>query len=1780
MCVGHQPSTKNGVNEKTIKNIKLKKTQKNEVNDDNEKKVYITIDDKRLIQEIDACEVCSYSTSKPYSSIDLELNPGEKRGWWRLNSPAEDTSKSQAFVRGAINDQQVVVMMDTGANTSIISSYSAHKLGLKPNADKIQVSGLGSQNITCKGSVMVKLTLGFRIVYRKKLIVVDIGRREKLILGMDFMTSAGIRIDAGNSKLCLPDEVMIPLVTKKIDLTFSRDRKFPSNPFMSVENEESWHLEPKDYRVIRIPKHQGRTLWVRCHKDKLLPKVKYNKGGKPTSIIYYNISNEVIYLSHHQWLGLLIKNDSLPIFDGYVRVGSDRYRGWQSLIYEADIERFIAAREQQYAEEPEPEKPAVDIPPPITVTRILKRKVPRIERWDRSVNTEICCLELEENFQETMESYSKEETQLINNDGIIEIAELESVRNEPRRYYHSGCSPSVEDLASQLTMIPEFEYTEPAPIDISEIDFGEDENTVEEKAQMEAVLEKYKSVFVDGGNGMPPPAQGVVCDIDVGNAEPVAQRSRRVPPQYLDKLLILLKDLLKAGLIVMSESEWASPIVLVVKKNKVDIRLCIDYRMVNSLTKLKTYSMPLIDDMLDNLHAINWYCSIDAASGFWAIPMTARAQKISAFICPLGHFEWTRMAQGLKNAPQLYQRILDNAIYGYVRPGTGWESCDKFKTKQQLTNEQNQSIFDTMESMDIANNQDIFHHGIPERIGFTPILNNMRRSFIDDIMYGRETWNEVVRSTEKLLDRFKECKISLGLKKCFFGKKQVEMLSHLISSDGIEAKPKNIEVIKSLPFPNSLKSTQSFLGMLNYYSRFIENFSTMAAILYELKEDDFRQNNIEKLEKARISFELLKQAITSTPLLKHLDPAKVPIITVYANEWAIGATLCQDYDGTLFPIRYTSRILKESEIKYHPAEKEILALLRMLKVYEPSLIDKHIQVRTKYSTMGWIFKNTSETGRLLNWAILLSPWELEIIRDPESKFPLSALTAAAEVILKKSDRDETLELVDILPRIAPQRASKGCKIIEPYRWLSRTYEGYIGSFDGSIVPETKGGYGSYGAIIWKVPEWKVVVAVTGFLEKATVNEAEYKGMIAVVTEAINLGIKDITIFGDSRIAIQQTNDTIRCNKTNLQVLMNQVNKLKEQFSSIKIIHIARKYNAAADHLATIAKDAKAGGLVPIDKYDELVSINTLPNGVYEPEGINDKPSIADAEVLEVINDPADVLKLSSERRKRISKAQDEEEELFNIKQLLRNQPLPRDVYNSLKINHIRNHYGLGEDEILYYYSTPAGTQRRPFEVIRLVVPDTLKTEFLSHYHDGLQGGHQGTTRTYHRMRREVYWKNMYADIENYVKSCLDCNTSRGRPDSIGASPGNILPTRPFQVVSMDFITPLPMSGRGNSSLLMFQCMFSGYVTCKAMSSINSSDVAEAYMEKIFIPFGASDSIRHDRDPKFMSDVFRKFNRLVKQNQIATLAYRPQANGQQERSIQTVSKSIKVYIEDINQNDWDEYADALMFAINSSYDTTRRDTPFYIVYGWDPKSTLEMVSSLNIRRYSKQELREELAGPAAWRRRIYRHHQMAITTARVLQEEKKRERADRHNDGLRRTVNYEEGERVWLYIDQVKEGYSRKLAHRWHGPFRINRKIDDVTYELIIPERRFYRFHPRVHVSRLKKCHERWDRPTIPLTVNDNERFDFDEELLPEDSFLRELADDEYEVIGILDKRIKNSTRNSGRKVQYKVQWAGDYEPTWEDVDNLTCMGLIADYCRRTRQENSYAQARVAEEREQ
>ena len=198
------------------------------------------------------------------------------------------------------------------------------------------------------------------------------------------------------------------------------------------------------------------------------------------------------------------------------------------------------------------------------------------------------------------------------------------------------------------------------------------------------------------------------------------------------------------------------------------------------------YPMPLISELLQDMDKAMWYCSLDIASGFWVVEMIERARSISAFITPSGLFEWLRMPFGLKNAPQIYQRLIDNSLYGYLKIGAGKD----------------------VNATDHPKSTDVFTKGEPETDQAPSVLG--RRSYIDDILIPATSWISLYDKVERLLTVCDRWNLLISLTKRFWGRSKVEYLGHQVSLAGLEANPKDLGSLVKIPFPTTSRSMQSF----------------------------------------------------------------------------------------------------------------------------------------------------------------------------------------------------------------------------------------------------------------------------------------------------------------------------------------------------------------------------------------------------------------------------------------------------------------------------------------------------------------------------------------------------------------------------------------------------------------------------------------------------------------------------------------------------------------------------------------------------------------------------------------------------------------------------------------------------------------------------------------------------------------------------------------------------------------------------------------------------------
>ncbi|OWZ15821.1 hypothetical protein PHMEG_00010468 [Phytophthora megakarya] len=261
---------------------------------------------------------------------------------------------------------------------------------------------------------------------------------------------------------------------------------------------------------------------------------------------------------------------------------------------------------------------------------------------------------------------------------------------------------------------------------------------------------------------------------------------------------------------------------------------------------------------------------------------------------------------------------------------------------------------------------------------------------------------------------------------------------------------------------------------------------------------------------------------------------------------------------------------------YHRAEKEVLALLLLLKTCYAQLAGCTLHVYTRFSTLEWITKSKSLFGRAVQWAVLLSPWHLIVqwIKEKDCAFTRLLQSTVTNFV----DIDDSLKLI-----APPQKGSPTARI-DPqllYAKLPLDYSGLVVSFDCSAKTEKNGGYGSCAWAVWRLPEWTIVLATSAYMESTTVDVAEYTGM--------DNGACNPTILG-----------VTACRKETLMAQLNYHKELTSKLKSVKYLRILREFNATADSLATEALESKTSKVVLDESRKlELVGLNRIREVIYD-----------------------------------------------------------------------------------------------------------------------------------------------------------------------------------------------------------------------------------------------------------------------------------------------------------------------------------------------------------------------------------------------------------------------------------------------------------------------------------------------------------------------------------------------------------------------------------------------------
>nr|XP_057906640.1 uncharacterized protein LOC131104002 [Doryrhamphus excisus]XP_057906648.1 uncharacterized protein LOC131104002 [Doryrhamphus excisus] len=502
---------------------------------------------------------------------------------------------------------------------------------------------------------------------------------------------------------------------------------------------------------------------------------------------------------------------------------------------------------------------------------------------------------------------------------------------------HMYLTDAVTTITPSKTAAQEF--------DANLIDFGDSPVTEEWKRRLRKKLSTRSSVFSlhEWDVGL---AKDVKHTIRMSDPRPFRERSRRLAPADVEDVRKHLQDLLRAGIIKESRSPYASPIVIVRKKNGA-VRMCIDYRLLNSRTIPDQYTTPCIDDVLDSMTGSKWFSVLDLRSGYYQIAMAEEDKEKTAFICPLGFFQFERMPQGITGAPATFQRLMEKAV------------------------------------------------------GDMNLLEVL--VYLDDLIVFGRTLEEHEERLLKVLDRLAEVGLKISVDKCQFCLPKVQYLGHIVSADGVSPDPAKVEVVTNWPQPTHLKALQSFLGFCGYYRRFIANYSAIVRPLSELTKGYAPRQKSMKLEKDSTkaylkesepfgerwdkscteAFRQIIHCLTHAPVLAFADPNKPYILHVDASLKGLGSVLYQQHSEGLRPVAFASRKLKPPERNYAIHQLEFLSLKwAIVDKFHDYLYGARFTVRTDNNPLTYVLSTAKLSAVGHRWLSALSTYDFDVQYRP------------------------------------------------------------------------------------------------------------------------------------------------------------------------------------------------------------------------------------------------------------------------------------------------------------------------------------------------------------------------------------------------------------------------------------------------------------------------------------------------------------------------------------------------------------------------------------------------------------------------------------------------------------------------------------------------------------------------------------------------------------------------------------------------------------------------------
>ena len=433
---------------------------------------------------------------------------------------------------------------------------------------------------------------------------------------------------------------------------------------------------------------------------------------------------------------------------------------------------------------------------------------------------------------------------------------------------------------------------------------------------------EFQDVFTAPAEGTLPEHGTFDHEINtIEGTEPTFKPIYQLSPKESETLKEYIDENLKKGYIRASKSPAGYPIIFVPKKDG-SLRLCVDYRHLNSITIKDRHPLPLIHEIQDRIQGAKYFSKYDITNAYHRIRIKPGHEWKTAFRTKYGHYEYLVMPFGLTNAPATFQRFIFSVLEEYL---------------------------------------DIF------------VV-----AYLDDILVFSKTLEDHVKHNKLVLSKLRDAKVTLKLKKCEFHVQETGFLGYRISLDGLGMEEDKVKSILEWPTPKNVKEVQQFLGLANYYRKIIDGYAGIATGLYRFtkKGQAFQWD-----EAAEKSFNELKELFKQRTIVANFNYDLPIVLETDVSDYALGARLTQKKeDGTFRPVAFWSRKMIPAELNYDVHDKELLAIVSAFQVWRAYLEGaKHtVTVRTDHKNLTFFTTTKVLTRRQARWAETLAQYDFRI----------------------------------------------------------------------------------------------------------------------------------------------------------------------------------------------------------------------------------------------------------------------------------------------------------------------------------------------------------------------------------------------------------------------------------------------------------------------------------------------------------------------------------------------------------------------------------------------------------------------------------------------------------------------------------------------------------------------------------------------------------------------------------------------------------------------------------